>query len=90
MYTITMEPTMSGEVLNVSKSINFEKCKRRPQIKYNMRFAEKCDSCENEFADDEKSTKSSTVIKYNISGTIDRFAIERVSGWRQMRRGGGR
>jgi HEAT repeat protein len=77
MYTVT--PWMEGEAINVSKSINFEKCKRRPQIKYNMRFGEQCDqACDNEFADDEKTTKSSTVIKYNISGTIDNFAIERV------------
>jgi HEAT repeat protein len=77
MYTVT--PWMEGEAMNISKSINFEKCKRRPQIKYNMRFGEQCDqACENEFADDEKTTKSSTVIKYNISGTIDNFAIEHV------------
>jgi len=79
LYTIQQQPTTSyttGPVLNVTKSINFEKCNKRPQIKYNFRFADKCPTCEPKYNDDEKFMKSSTVAKYNITGDKQAFLIE--------------
>lgn len=43
------------EVLNVTKSINFEKCKKRPQIKYNFRFSDPCPTCESKYNEDVRS-----------------------------------
>lgn len=63
-------------VLNVTKSINFEECLNRPQVKYNWRFHQDCPSCDPKFQEDEKSLKSATVIKYNITGDRDQFLIE--------------
>ena len=47
-YTIESLPSADQSVeekqtvLNVTKSINFEKCQRRPEIKYNYRFQVDC------------------------------------------------
>jgi len=81
LYTVTRQPHprySSGPVLNITKSINFERCQKRPHIKYNFRFAHSCPTCESKYNDDEKFLKSSTVAKYNISGTKDNFLIESV------------
>lgn len=80
-YTVTKQPcykcdNAESQVLNVTKSVNFEKCRRRPDIKYNFRFGEQCDSCEKKYAHHEKNLRSSTVARYNITGTIDKFLIE--------------
>jgi len=78
-YVIQQQPTnrhSNGQVLNVTKSINFEKCKKRPQIKYNFRFADFCPTCEPKYNDDEKFVKSSTVAKFNITGDKQAFLIE--------------
>lgn len=78
-YTIQQQPTnrhSNGQILNVTKSINFEKCNKRPQIKYNFRFADFCPTCEPKYNDDEKFVKSSTVAKYNITGDKQAFLIE--------------
>jgi len=66
----------SSRVLNVTKSIDFESCTVRPQIKYNWRFEDNCPTCEEKYQDDEKYLKSSTVVKYNITGTRQQFLIE--------------
>jgi hypothetical protein len=66
----------NGQILNVTKSINFEKCNKRPQVKYNFRFADPCPSCETKYNDDEKFLKSSTVAKYQIKGDKQNFLIE--------------
>jgi hypothetical protein len=79
LYTVTRQPHpryTSGPVLNVTKSINFERCEKRPHIKYNFRFADSCPTCESKYNEDEKFLKSSTVAKFNISGTKDNFLIE--------------
>jgi hypothetical protein len=79
-YTMTSQPCrrcdLNTPVLNVTKSINFEKCKRRPHIKYNYRFQELCPSCEKKFNDEEKVLKSTTVSRYNITGDSSKFMIE--------------
>jgi len=79
LYTIQEQPNgrrSNSPVLNVSKSINFEKCNKRPQIKYNFRFSDACPACESKYNDDEKFLKSSTVAKYNITGDKQAFLIE--------------
>jgi hypothetical protein len=79
LYTIQQQPTSrhsTNQVLNVTKSINFEKCNKRPQIKYNFRFADKCPTCDSKYTDDEKFLKTSTVAKYNITGDKQAFLIE--------------
>jgi hypothetical protein len=78
-YTIQQQPTnrhSNNQVLNVTKSINFEKCNKRPQIKYNFRFADDCPTCDSKYNEDEKFLKSSTVAKYNITGDKQSFLIE--------------
>jgi hypothetical protein len=79
LYTIQQQPhnkQSTTPVLNVTKSINFEKCNKRPQIKYNFRFADNCPTCDSKYTDDEKFLKSSTVAKYNITGDKQAFLIE--------------
>jgi hypothetical protein len=79
-YTITQQPSTKWntkeQVLNVTKTINFEKCRQRPDIRYNKRFGEQCNTCDRKYAHDEKNTESSTVARYNITGTPDSFMIE--------------
>lgn len=79
VYTVTSEPSWrspSSEVLNVTKSIDFEKCQKRPEIKYNWRFEDPCPTCEPKYSESQKFLKASTVAKYNISGSMDQFVIE--------------
>jgi len=79
LYTIQQQPHQkysTNPVLNVTKSINFEKCNKRPQIKYNFRFADNCPTCDSKYTDNEKFLKSSTVAKYNITGDKQAFLIE--------------
>jgi hypothetical protein len=78
LYTVTRQPhpKYQNQVLNVTKSINFERCQKRPHIKYNFRFADNCPTCESKYNEDEKFLKSSTVAKFNISGTKENFLIE--------------
>jgi hypothetical protein len=82
-YMITSQPWKHAHedtpVLNVTKSINFEECTTRPQIKYNWRFADYCPTCEPKYQEDEKFLKSSTVLKFNITGTPSKFMIESAS-----------
>jgi hypothetical protein len=81
LYTVTRQPHpyyTAGPVLNVTKSINFERCNRRPEVKYNFRFADPCPSCETGYNEKQKFLKSSTVAKYNITGTRESFLIESV------------
>ena len=82
-YTVTSQPCIDcdqsdNNVLNVTKSINFEKCRRRPEIKYNYRFSTPCDTCEKRYTSEEKIVRSSTVTKYHISGTTEQFLINEV------------
>jgi phage gp36-like protein len=82
IYEVGRRPSASQEqtapVLNVTKSIDFETCQKRPQIKYNWRFAMDCPTCDKKYQEDEKFLKSSSVFKYNITGTRDQFLIETV------------
>jgi hypothetical protein len=79
-YTITQQPSnkwnTKEQVLNVTKTINFEKCRQRPDIRYNKRFGEQCNTCDRKYAHDEKNTESSTVARFNITGTPEAFLIE--------------
>jgi ribosomal protein L17 len=53
-------------VLNVTKSINFERCNIRPEIRYNERFSQICPNCEDKFETKEKLLRSSTVGNLNL------------------------
>jgi hypothetical protein len=79
-YTITAQPcrhcSPDQPVLNITKSINFEVCRRRPEIKYNFRFSEVCPTCDKKYDDLEKFLESSTIYRYNISGVPESFLIE--------------
>ena len=82
-YTVTEQPCIECDqsdkkVLNVTKSVNFEKCRRRPDIKYNYRFSTPCPTCEKRYNSEEKVVRSSTVTKYHITGTTERFLINKV------------
>ena len=76
-YTVTNSGN-DNEGLNVTKSVNFEKCRRRPDIKYNYRFSTPCPSCRRGYDTKEKVVRSSTVTKYDIRGSIDQFLIWKV------------
>ena len=82
IYTVESLPSRRYQtgrpVLNVTKSINFEQCQNRPELKYNWRFHQNCPNCDQKFKEDEKSLKSSTVIKYNITGDRENYLIESV------------
>jgi hypothetical protein len=80
LYTIT-KPTMNMQMheraqMKVVKSINFEKCLKRPVIKYNFRFSDPCPTCESKYNEDQKFFKTSTVAFYNITGTVNKFMID--------------
>lgn len=65
------------EIMNVSKSINFEHCKKRPEIKYNWRMVDfECPTCEPKYTEESKFLKASTVTKLNVTGDRDEFLIE--------------
>ncbi|VDM39996.1 unnamed protein product [Toxocara canis] len=77
-YTINRLPREEKEreeLLKVTKSINFEKCSRRIEVRYNHRFGEKCDKCDEE-SEKERVTKTSTVFNYNIIGNRDKFLVK--------------
>jgi hypothetical protein len=79
LYTVVSEPSgySTVPVMNVTATINFENCRKRPSIKYNFRFQDPCPTCDSRFSSEEKFLKSSSIWKYNITGTPDRFLIER-------------
>lgn len=55
LYTVVANPASpqaSRDVLNVTRTIQFENCKTRPEVKYNFRFQDPCDSCEPKFKED--------------------------------------
>ena len=79
LYTVVSNPNSPARnpnVLNVTRSIDFENCKQRPEIKYNFRFQDPCESCEPKYQEDQKFLKSSSVAKFNISGNRESFLIE--------------
>jgi hypothetical protein len=80
LYTITkptkMSSTYGRPVMNVTKSINFEKCKRRPEIKYNFRFSDPCPTCDPKYTESEKFLKASTVAQIGLTGTPSKFLID--------------
>lgn len=68
-YTVNSKPsrfTSGKHALNVTKSINFEKCTKRPEYKYNYRFQDMCPTCEPRYSSEEKLLKSSTVLHYKM------------------------
>lgn len=70
------QQTGDKTVMNVTKSINFQRCTRRPDIKYNFRFQDYCPSCEEKFSEADKLIESSTIIRMNVTGNRNQFLIE--------------
>jgi len=61
------EPTLeSSRVLNVTKTIDFEHCIQRPDVRYNERFEEICPSCQNRYNKTERSLRSSSISKFSL------------------------
>lgn len=79
-YTVVEQKAdnKEDEVLRVSKSVNYDKCTKRVDIRYNYRFGEECESCEKKFYGEEQNTQTSTVLNYKISGNQDEFLIREV------------
>lgn len=78
-YTVVSNPSVwgtSSNVLNVTRSIDYENCRVRPEVKYNFRFQDPCEFCSQQAADSQKYLKSSSVAKFNISGTPQQFIIQ--------------
>lgn len=73
LYTVVSNPckweslcrSTDKPVVNITKSINFEKCQRRPEIRYNERFEQICPTCEPRFTREERTFRSSTVQRVN-------------------------
>lgn len=78
-YTVTPKPCQmpssspldspcnpESPMFQVIKTINFETCNKRPQIKYNERFQQLCPTCQSSFNNDEQTLVSSSVFKYDI------------------------
>jgi hypothetical protein len=73
LYTVVSNPcrhaslcrSVDKPVVNITKSINFEKCQRRPEIRYNERFEQLCPSCEPRFRREERTFRASTVQRVN-------------------------
>jgi len=87
VYTIESLPVQyrreideNVNVLNVTKSIDFEKCQRRPEVNYNFRMASPCPSCEQKYTESEKMLRASTVIKQSLLVTDkrDKCLVEKV------------
>ncbi|VDK56203.1 unnamed protein product [Anisakis simplex] len=76
-YTINEVPEEDRETLKVSKSINFDKCRRRIEVRYNHRFGEQCEKCDEE-SEKERLAKTTSVFTYEIVGNRDRFVISRA------------
>jgi hypothetical protein len=70
---ITHEPR-----LNVTKTINFRHCNRRPETKYNYRNVHQCHTSDTKYREENKGLKSSSVIRYNLIGSRQTFLIETV------------
>jgi len=69
--------TNPREIMNLTKSVNFERCNRRPEIKYNWRmFDFECPTCDPKYTEESKFLKASTVSKLNVTGDRDEFLIE--------------
>jgi len=77
-YTVESTPARFGRqqdnlVLNVTKSINFENCARRPETRYNFRFfSDVCPTCEKRYSANERVLRSSTIVKQNMTVCEDR------------------
>jgi hypothetical protein len=78
LYTVVSEPNPFTQqpVMNVTATLDFENCRRRPYVKYNFLFSDPCPTCDTRFNSDQKFLKSSSVWKFNISGTPESFMIE--------------
>lgn len=71
-YTINENIKNMKEIV---KSINFEKCTKRIDIRYGQRFLAECAECDSLR---ESRPETQTVVTYKVYGTEDRFVISEV------------
>jgi len=74
-YTIVREQ----EWTTVTKSINFDKCTSRPDIKYGMRFESDCEDCEKQADLVQPQTVYTYRIEKDAIKTVDVRSIYSVS-----------
>ncbi|KHN77828.1 Vitellogenin-6 [Toxocara canis] len=65
------------DIMRITKSINYNKCTKRVDLRYNHRFAHHCAKCQLNY-DIENGLMPSTVISYEVLGSRDRFLIKNV------------
>jgi hypothetical protein len=70
------EQSQSSSRLNITKSINFNRCNRRPEIKYNFRYVSPCKTCDPKYQEAGKYLKPSSLVSYNLAGDRENFMIE--------------
>jgi hypothetical protein len=66
LETSTDIESLSSRFFTVIKTINFEKCNKRPEVTYNHRFQQFCPSCEGRMNKQERSLVSSSVISMRV------------------------
>uniref|UniRef100_F1KQP6 Vitellogenin-6 n=1 Tax=Ascaris suum TaxID=6253 RepID=F1KQP6_ASCSU len=65
------------EMMRITKSINYDKCTKRVDVRYNHRFAEECGKCKGTY-EKEEALIPSTVINYRLIGNTNAFLIKDV------------
>lgn len=60
--------------LEVVKSLNFEKCSKRVDIRYGLRYTSECPVCEKQ----DIRPESQTVMNFKLLGSVDSFIVKEV------------
>uniref|UniRef100_A0A915HKA9 Vitellogenin domain-containing protein n=1 Tax=Romanomermis culicivorax TaxID=13658 RepID=A0A915HKA9_ROMCU len=68
--------TIVEKAFRIRKSINFENCQKRPEIRYNYRFDDKCSSGGKRFRIDENILKSSTIVRMDVLKNGDNIVVQ--------------
>ncbi|VDK51989.1 unnamed protein product [Anisakis simplex] len=75
-YTFNKSPRDDSDIMRITKSINYNKCTKRVDLRYNHRFAQpKCGHCELNY-DKEDGLMPSTAITYEVLGNREKFLIK--------------
>ncbi|KFD53841.1 hypothetical protein M513_05347 [Trichuris suis] len=81
MYTVSAiddNDSEQGSRMLVTKAIDMDSCRRRPEVWRNFQFISSCPRCQRLPGSGERSIESSTTIRYQIRGKRDKFLIERA------------
>uniref|UniRef100_A0A915CDH7 Vitellogenin-6 n=2 Tax=Parascaris TaxID=6254 RepID=A0A915CDH7_PARUN len=74
---IPQEEIERRETMRITKSINYDKCTKRVDVRYNHRFAEECGKCKGIY-EKEEALLPSTVINYRLIGNTNAFLVKDV------------